>query len=53
MSVMGGLVGTGHEHVSAARLNAAGDWAIRNAWSLVLVGSLAFWSALAGILIFG
>jgi hypothetical protein len=53
MSVMGGLVGTGHEHLAARRLDAAGDWAMRNAWGMILLGSLMFWAALAGMLIFG
>ena len=53
MSVMGGLVGTGHEHLAAARLNAAGDWAIRNAWGLVLLFSITIWGLLGAMLVFG
>ena len=53
MSIMGGLVGTESGHLLAASRNLAGEWAIRNAWALVLVASLAFWAVLGGLLIFG
>jgi hypothetical protein len=53
MAIMGGLVGTQSEHLAATRLNAVGDWAMRNAWAMILLGSVAFWAALAGILLFG
>jgi hypothetical protein len=53
MSIVGGLVGSEVEKLHAAKHNALGEWAVRNAWALVLIGSVVFWLALGGVLAFG
>jgi hypothetical protein len=51
MSIVSGLVETGAEHSVAQHQSAVGEWVVRNAWSLILTGSLAFWSALLFLLV--
>ena len=53
MSIVGGLVGTEVERPADALGAPLGEWAMRNAWGVILLGSLAFWLALAGVLAFG
>ncbi len=47
MSIVSGLVETGPERSIASQHSAVGDWAMRNAWTLILTGSASFWLALA------
>jgi len=51
MSIVSGLIETGAEHSVAQHRSAAGEWVVRNAWGVILTGSLAFWSTLAFVLI--
>jgi hypothetical protein len=53
MSIVGGLVDTHADQSIVARHTVVGDWAMRNAWGLILTGSFAFWLALAALLIWG
>ncbi|HUO97764.1 MAG TPA: hypothetical protein VMU01_03810 [Rhizomicrobium sp.] len=53
MSIMSGLVGHEAEGLAPSRRDVFGEWAMRNAWGLILAGSLGFWIVLGGILIFG
>ena len=53
MSIIGGLVGSHAGRLHVAKTNPLGEWAIRNAWALVLAGSIMFWVVLGAILIYG
>lgn len=53
MTVVGGLVGSEAQKLDTGKASPLGEWAIRNAWGVLLVGSILFWTVLAGILVFG
>ncbi len=51
MPIMSGLAGTEAGRPVASHQSAVGQWAIRNAWGLILTGSLAFWLTIAAFLV--
>ncbi len=51
MSIMSGLVETGSPHSAAPGQSILGEWVVRRAWSIVLLGSLAVWAVVC-VLIF-
>jgi len=53
MSIMGGLVGSQAGKLAEADHNPLALWVERNAWAVILMGSLAFWMALGAVLVFG
>lgn len=53
MSIVGGLIGGETMRIAATRNSVFGDWAMRNAWAVILLGSLAFWVTLGAVLVFG
>lgn len=52
MSIVSGLVHSLPESQSRAgsRHQAIGEWAIRNAWAILVAGSLIFWAAFAALI---
>ncbi len=52
MSIMSGLVETEVKRPVAPH-SASSEWFVRNAWSVILAGSLGFWLTLAALLIWG
>lgn len=53
MSLMSGLVETGAEEVIVSKPSRFGEWAVRNAWRLVVAGSSVFWLTVLGVVLFG
>jgi hypothetical protein len=51
MSIVSGLVDTGSERSVAPQRTVAGEWAMRNAWGLILTGSVIFWLTLAYLVV--
>ena len=52
MALMGGLIDTRVEE-AAPKSAPIREWAIRNAWALVIGSGVVFWAVIAGIFLIG
>lgn len=53
MSIVSGLVERSTEHHTLPRSARPAEWMVRNAWGVVIGGSIAFWLILAILLAVG
>jgi hypothetical protein len=51
MSIVSGLVGGATVRTVATSSTVVGHWAMRNAWGVILLSSLAFWAAIAAAVV--
>lgn len=51
MALMGGLIDT-HAEQTAPKSTHIKEWAIRNAWSLVIGSGVLFWAMIAALFLF-